>query len=109
MEGCSADDAVEGSSEWKVKEIGSNHLSSLAELWFQVFAGGPRHVLRDIERDHATVGQSLEQIGGKAPCAGTGVENYFVASQLQAGKDLLAPANLWLRKAMIFGGIPFAG
>ena len=109
MEGCGADDAIEGVGKREIQEIGGNHLGSRAELRLQVFAGRSRHVLRNVERDHPSVGQSLEQIRRQAAGAGTSVENQFVASQLQTGENFLAPTDLWLREAMVFGGVPFAG
>jgi hypothetical protein len=109
MEGGGADDAVESGVKREVKQIGSNYLDSLAELRLQVFAGRARHVLRNVECDHASFGQGLEQVGGKAAGASSGVENQFVALQPQTGEDPFSPTDLRLREAVVFGGIPFAG
>ena len=52
--------------------------------------------------------QRLQQIRREPAGTRASVENKFVAPQLQTGKDLLSPADLRLREAVIFGGVPFA-
>ncbi len=109
VEGCGADDAVESTCKREVQQVSDDHLGSQAELRLQVFAGRSRHVLRNVQRDYTALGQRLEQIASQAASATAGVEDEFVASQLQSREDLFPPADLWLREAVVFGGIPFAG
>src|SRR5712692_4942674 len=108
VEGCGADDAVESTCKREVQQVSDDHLGSQAELRLQVFAGRSRHVLRNVQRDYTALGQRLEQIASQAASATAGVEDEFVASQLQSREDLFPPADLWLREAVVFGGIPFA-
>ena len=108
MEGCGADDAIECICKWKMQEVSSDQLAALTELRAQVFTGGPRHVLRNVEPDHASVGEGLKQIGSQASGTAASIKDKFVASQPQAGENLLSPTDLRLGEAMVFGGIPFA-
>jgi hypothetical protein len=63
----------------------------------------------NVERDYTAIRQGLQQIRGKAAGAAAGIEQQLVPSQTETSEDLFSPADMWLREAMVFGRIPFAG
>ncbi len=59
MECRSADHSIESAGKGKLQQIGRDQLGSLAELRSQVFQGRPRHVLGNVESNHASTWQRL--------------------------------------------------
>jgi hypothetical protein len=90
MEGCGADDSVESGGKREVQQVCDDDLGAGTELRLQEFTSGARHVLRDIERNHAPVGQGLQQVGGEAAGAAAGVKNQFPLGAA-GGKELFSP------------------
>ena len=82
MEAGGTDDPIEGVLKRNVREIGGDKSHSLVELRLQEFAGGSQHILRDIKRDDAAMGQGLQQIGSQTASAAPRVEQRLVSTQL---------------------------
>jgi hypothetical protein len=51
----------------------------------QVLAREVQHVLGEIDSDHVSVRQGLQQVGGETSGSATCVEDSFVSAKVQAG------------------------
>ena len=109
VKGRGADDPVEGILKRNVRKIGCYKLHSFVESRLQEFARGSQHILRNIKRDDAAIGQGFQQIGSETPRAAAGIKQRLVPTQLQACQDLLPPADLRSGQAMVLGRVPLAG
>jgi hypothetical protein len=85
MESRGADDYVECAPERQVKQITGDQIQPSSEVLRQVLARGVQHVLREIDSDHVSVRQGLQQVGGETSGSATCVEDSFVSAKVQAG------------------------
>jgi hypothetical protein len=108
MESRGADDYVEYWPERQMEQITDNQIQPSSEVLRQVLARGVQHVLREVDCDHVSVRQGLQQRGGETSGSATCVEDSFVSAKLQPGEDLFSPADLGRREAMVNLGVPLA-
>ena len=73
MESCGVYDRVEHALERQTKQIASEQVQSAAEFLREMSARGAQHVLRQVDREHMSSGQCLEQFGGQESGSATGI------------------------------------
>ena len=73
MERGGAYDSMESALEREMKQIAREQTQSASEVRCKVSARGAQHILRQVDRDHMSSGQCLEQFGGEESGSATGV------------------------------------
>jgi hypothetical protein len=73
MERGGAYDSMESWLEREMKQIAREQMQSASEFLGEMSARGAQHVLRQVDRDHMSSGQCLEQFGGEESGSATGV------------------------------------
>jgi hypothetical protein len=79
----SAENAVEGIAKRKPNEVADHELRAITELWPKVVLRMPQHVAGEVECDDSAARQILQQKAGQLPGSATGVQNAFVAAEVQ--------------------------
>ena len=75
---CAHDD-VESLLKRKMKEIAGDQTEVFFEAAGEMIARGGKHVLREIDADHSSARQSVEQLGSEAAGSASSIENTFIA------------------------------
>ncbi len=91
-----------GSSSRRVGFHENNPIARAGQPATRLFQHGPR----DVECEHATLGQPLQQQLGHTPGAAPAVENRFVARKCQPVDNRCAPCGLGVGDPVVVGGIP---
>src|SRR3954451_9616492 len=97
------EDDVDGlPAEVEPDEVGDAQVGAVAEA----LASGLDHRRRQVDGDHAALGQPLEEQLGEAGGPAARVEERLVAAQLQALQHLAAEALHRSRQAVVLGAVP---
>src|SRR5262249_40517671 len=106
VKGSGAEDAVGNRAQVERGHIGLKDLYAIAEARREKFTSAANHVFRQVAGQNAAAGEALGQLGGQPAGAAAGVENGFLALQLDAVEDFEAPTELRVRDGVVGGGVP---
>src|SRR5262249_1091429 len=106
MKGGGGEDTVGDSVELEVSHVSGKDLDAIAELRRQKISGGVDHILGEATGQDFAWREALGEFCGEAAGAAAGVENGFVAAQLDAFEDLESPAKLRIGNGVVSGGVP---
>src|SRR5579862_94551 len=108
METGRAENAIEDRRKRQVLQVSHHELRTVAESRPQLLARCRCHVVRKIQRDYTATWQLFKQFCCESSRATAGIEDEFISTQPQTGKNLLSPGILWSRNTLVSGGIPLA-
>jgi hypothetical protein len=106
VESGGAEDPISNGFEIQLSHIGAEDLHAIAEPRREKVASAIDHIFGKIAGEDGAFRETLGEFSGEAAGAAAGVENGFVAAQLDAVENLEAPAELWIGDGVVGGGVP---
>jgi len=100
-----ADDAIEAVVKWECSQIGSDEGDAGTEIG-EVLAGVLYHVAGKVKADDSATRHAFGENSGKSSTATAGVENEFIAAQVELAENFLPPMKLRFGVAVIGHSIP---